>query len=153
MRAKDSLRSPRPSFGSILLPVLPVLLVANLDGQTVRPEQIVDLSAEVDNRPSVASVGELSAVAYSVRTTGDVYVVTSDGSGVSWSSPTKINATPGAPTGSFGVDFWSTHIVGDQVFVGWRASPPGTPSIPCTAICETGSRSSSGRTPRETGTT
>ena len=99
------------------------LLCAPLAAQHVRPVTQVDTTTTgFALGPSMSSDGETSAVVYFDGGTGGaniVYVVTSDGRGLTWSAPVRIDSAPVSTTVKF-TQSDSCWVYGDNVYAVWR---------------------------------
>ncbi len=100
-----------------ILPLALCLLAPAGFAQTVRPTSQVDNSGIVFD-PVVASEGDLTVLAYAGD--NDIYVQTSDGRGLTWSAPVRIDSdTTGARKDLEG-GRPTIGIVGSNVYVIWN---------------------------------
>ena len=91
--------------------------------QNTRTSTPVDSSVNTGH-PTLASDGDLMALAYVDNTTQEVYVTTSDGKGLIWSNPVLISNTGGRKT----LEPWSVHVLDGRIYVGWNDERNGNPN-------------------------
>ncbi|KAA3607974.1 MAG: hypothetical protein DWQ01_12890 [Planctomycetota bacterium] len=90
-----------------------------LPAQNPRPSLRVDSTAVgAAQGPAVSTRGELTALAWHDQGDGGIYVSTSDGRGLSWSTPVRIDGDLSASAKTIQAD--SVHVVGDAIYVLWE---------------------------------
>ncbi len=94
----------------------------------MRPSTQVDTTTTgVAYGPSVSSDGELSAVAYNDNGQQQVFVVTSDGRGITWSAPIRVDQDPGGTTKKYTQED-SVTVLDGSIYVAWEDERYGTSS-------------------------
>ena len=108
----QGMRALLPLTASFALPAVAGAL------QSPRPEIQLSPAPSFAVEPAVASAGDLTAAVWFEGLSGEMLVATSDGRGLAWSAPVRIDSdTLGA---SKAPEVWSIHVVGASVYVGWR---------------------------------
>jgi hypothetical protein len=104
----------------VLLVALAFALAAAPAGaQNVRPSVQVDTGTAVPAyKPSVDSDGDLSAIVYNADISAGVYVTTSDGRGIHWNTPVRVDADPGAALKY--TQFDSCIVVKNRIYAAWE---------------------------------
>ncbi len=112
---------PRPALS--LVPLL-ALCTASLAQNPREPQVLGSFGAGVGS--SVASAGDLSVLTYTDYGAQELYLRTSDGRGVTWSAPVRIDTLPGL-TETLSGD--SIAIVEDRVYVAYADERFGTKEL------------------------
>lgn len=99
------------------------LLVPLATAQNPRSSVQVDSSVNAGH-PTLATAGDLMALAFVDNIAEEVYVTTSDGKGLVWSTPVLISNSGGRKT----LEPHSVHVIGDRIYVGWNDERNGTPN-------------------------
>jgi len=102
----------------ILLAAL-LVLASLAEAQNVRPSTQVDIGTAVPAyRPSVDSDGNLTAIVYNADIFSGLYVTRSDGRGINWTTPVRIDADP-LNTAKY-PQFDSCVVVDNRIFAAWE---------------------------------
>lgn len=87
--------------------------------QNPRPVVQVDTAATIAEFPGVASEGNLSAILYQEDSDNSLWVATSDGRGIDWNAPVRIDNKPGT-SGNFILTRKSLRIGDGNIYAVWR---------------------------------
>lgn len=87
--------------------------------QNPRPVVQVDTAATIAEFPGVASNGDLSAILYQEDSDNSLWVATSDGRGIDWNAPVRVDNKPGTSS-NFVLTRKSLRIGNGNIFAVWR---------------------------------
>jgi len=109
----------------VTLGVFAALAAAPADAQNVRPSVQVDVGTAVPAyTPSVDSDGDLSAIVYNADITKGIWVVTSDGRGIDWTAPVRVDEDPVGFLKYTQYD--SCVVVDNHIYAAWEDERNGT---------------------------
>lgn len=110
----------KPLRNSLLAAFCCILFVPSVAGQNLRPSRLLTEGNTTDlpGAPNIASDSERTAIAWVDGATQDVLVSISDGTGVQWSPPIRMDDDTTQATKILRED--SLAVVGNSIYVAWH---------------------------------